>query len=369
MTVTIANSKLSVNDIAKVRGQLLRWYDSYTRDIPWRANEGSIPAPYHIWLSEIMCQQTTVQAVKPYYEKFLQRWPSVHDLANARQEDVMAAWAGLGYYARARNLHKCAKVVAEDLGGVFPATQEQLKKLPGIGDYTAAAIAAIAFNRPATVVDGNVERVVARFFAVEEPLPTVKPKLKALAAQFYNDFTTRPGDLAQSLMDLGAEICIPKAPRCSLCPLQAACQARKQGITKQLPRKIKAKTRPQKYGHIYWITNDQEQVLFHQRPEQGLLGGMLGLPTTDWNEDSTSLTHPEYINIPTPLHIQVQHTFTHFDLKLDLFEATLKAKLPVKDIKLCWLCPMSTGDKLPSVFKKAHKILVSPNKQNLEVAS
>ena len=363
MTVTIANSKLSVNDIEKVRGQLLDWYDAHARDIPWRAKAGQAPDPYHVWLSEIMCQQTTVQAVKAYYLKFLELWPSVQDLAAADQDDVMAAWAGLGYYARARNLHKCAKVVVNELGGVFPSRQEQLKKLPGIGDYTSAAIAAIAFNQPTTVMDGNVERIIARFFAVREPLPKAKPQLKALVHQFYDDFTVRPGDLAQSFMDLGAGICIPKIPRCGLCPLQGACQAHRQGIAAELPAKIKAKTRPQKYGNIYWISNDQGQVLFHQRQEKGLLGGMLGLPTSNWKADNTTLTHPEYINTPTPLHIQVQHTFTHFDLKLDLFKATLKAKLPIKDIKLCWLCPMSTGDKLPSVFKKAHKILVSPNKQ------
>ncbi|MCB9983969.1 MAG: A/G-specific adenine glycosylase [Rhodospirillales bacterium] len=352
-------SKKSNKTICELRGQLLGWYDSHARDIPWRVRKGQVPDPYHVWLSEIMCQQTTVQAVKPYYEKFLSRWPSVQTLAAAPQEDVMAAWAGLGYYARARNLHKCAQIVANERGGVFPSTQNELKKLPGIGDYTGAAIAAIAFNQPATVVDGNVERVMARFFAVQEPLPAVKPKLKALAARFYEDFTDRPGDLAQGFMDLGAGICIPKTPRCNLCPLQADCQGHVQGIAAKLPHKTKTKARPQKYGYIYWITNDQEQVLFHRRPEKGLLGGMLGLPTTDWREDKNTLNHPEYIETPKPLNIHVHHTFTHFDLELSLYESAQVANTALKGRELGWRSPSEAGEKLPSVFKKAYKLLIS----------
>lgn len=356
MPALIKHRKRPSADIEKLRVQLLDWYDAHTREIPWRVRKGQVPDPYHVWLSEIMCQQTTVQAVKPYYDKFLKAWPTVQDLAAAPQEDVMAAWAGLGYYARARNLHKCAQIVAGELNGTFPGMQNELKKLPGIGDYTSAAIAAIAFNQPATVVDGNVERVMARFFAVQEPLPAAKPKLKALAARFYNDFTDRPGDLAQSFMDLGAGICIPKAPRCALCPLQADCRGRVQGMAAELPRKTKAKARPQKYGNIYWITNNQGQALFHQRPAKGLLGGMLGLPTTDWREDKEALDHPEYITNAASLDVRVHHSFTHFELELLLFKAKKIDGPTQKEHMLSWRRPSGAGDKLPSVFKKAYKL-------------
>lgn len=346
------NSKISASDIRKYRGQLLHWYDSHKREIPWRNKSGGPQDPYHVWLSEIMCQQTTVQAVKAYYLKFLKLWPTIHDLAQAKQEDVMAAWAGLGYYARARNLHKCAKIVANDFGGVFPDTQGELMKLPGIGDYTSAAIAAIAFNRPATVVDGNVERVIARFLAVEEPLPNAKKQLKALAHKFYDGFTQRPGDLAQAFMDLGAGICIPKAPRCVLCPINENCKAFKQGIAADFPKKLKNKQRPKRYGNIYWILNDKSEVLFHQRPAKGLLGAMVGLPTSKWLDDKNSPEHPGFLKDVHPNKKSVFHTFTHFDLELRLYQA--KVKTPNSDY--FWSIPEAQGAKMPTVFQKALKI-------------
>ena len=351
----LANSrKISEPDIVKYRGKLLSWYDSHARDVPWRSKVGNLPDPYHVWLSEIMCQQTTVSAVKAYYKKFLILWPSVYELAAAQQDDVMAAWAGLGYYARARNLHKCAQIVAGQLNGVFPSTPEGLKKLPGIGDYTSAAIAAIAFNKPATVVDGNVERVMARFFAVREPLPRAKKQLKSLAHRFFDGFAERPGDLAQSFMDLGADICIPKAPRCSACPLMHACKAYQQGIAARLPDKNKTNMRPQKHGHVYWITNSKGEVLFHKRAEKGLLGGMLGLPTSNWVNDKGKLTHLKYLRRLQPLNVKIHHTFSHFDLELELYIARLSKGKVLESV--VWGRPEHHGPKLPTVFKKAYKV-------------
>ena len=347
-------SKVSPGDIEEYRGQLLEWYDRHRRDIPWRAQKGVKPDPYHVWLSEIMCQQTTVQAVKAYYLKFLDKWPRIKDLAAADTEEVMAAWAGLGYYARARNLHKCAKVVTNEMGGVFPQTQEELRKLPGIGDYTSAAMTAIAFNQPATVVDGNVERVVSRLFAVEQPLPASKKQIKALAYEFYKGFKDRPGDLAQAFMDLGAGICIPKSPRCTLCPVAEGCEANKRGIAAELPKKIKKQNKPQRVGNVYWIKNEKGEVLFHRRSEKGLLGGMLGLPTTDWGQKKHPQVHPGYIMQAEPLNVDVHHTFTHFDLKLSIYQAKAK-KLPENETYQ-WLSAENGYEMLPSVFQKVLKV-------------
>lgn len=348
------NRKVSYKDIEKYRGQLLGWYDAHRRDIPWRVRAGQVADPYHVWLSEIMCQQTTVQAVKAYYLKFLDLWPTVQDLSAAKQEDVMTAWAGLGYYARARNLHKCARIVANDMNGAFPDTQDELRKLPGIGEYTSAAIAAIAFNRPATVVDGNVERVIARFFAVEEPLPAAKKQLKNLAHNFYEGFEERPGDLAQAFMDLGAGICIPKSPRCVLCPLQKGCRGHEKDIARDLPYKTKNKNRPQKYGNLYWITNKQGRLLVQKRPQKGLLGGMIGLPTSEW-ETNTKQKHPDFIKSPKLCNATVNHTFTHFDLQLRLYRADIVNGAHLEENGMFWAVLEETEEKLPSVFKKAFK--------------
>lgn len=354
------NNKPSDVNVEEFRGQLLDWYDRHRRVLPWRALSGQTPNPYHVWLSEIMLQQTTVGAVGPYFTKFLDKWPDVQALAAADQDELMEAWAGLGYYARARNLHKCAKEVVRLYGGKFPNTKEELQNLPGIGDYTSAAITAIAFNKPATVVDGNVERVMARIFAVKQPLPKSKPKLKELATLFFNGYANRPGDLAQAFMDLGAGVCIAKTPRCSLCPVSNHCHALAEDIAADLPRKEKKKKKPQKYGHIYWITDGNGSVLLHRRPDKGLLGGTLALPTSQWLADSKDLSRPSFIEAvkcESYKKAHIDHSFTHFDLKLTLrraenYTATVPEGYfwtPREEIEI---------QSFPTVFKKAVAIFL-----------
>ncbi len=296
---------------------LLPWYDRHRRDLPWRARPGEPADPYRVWLSEIMLQQTTVPAAAPYFRAFTERWPTVADLAAADLEEVLVAWAGLGYYARARNLHKCAKSVAEAHGGRFPDTEERLLALPGVGAYTAAAIAAIAFDRPAVVVDGNVERVVARLFAVREPLPGVKPKLRALAATLAPK--ARPGDFAQAMMDLGATVCTPRKPRCMLCPLAAPCGALAAGIAEALPAKAAKADKPTRRGAAFWLVNPAGAVLLRKRAEEGLLGGMTETPSTPWGEAPDARTvaaaapmDAAWVRLPG----EVRHTFSHFHLEL-----------------------------------------------------
>jgi A/G-specific adenine glycosylase len=349
------NDKHTENRVKNARKQLLEWYDRHGRALPWRV-KGGLPEPYHEWLSEIMLQQTTVNAVIPYFLKFVKQWPDVKTLAHAPREEIMRAWAGLGYYARARNLHACAEVVANEYGGVFPDTEADLKKLPGIGEYTAAAIAAIAFNKPATVMDGNIERVMARYFAIEEPLPKSKPELKKRAALFFDNFADRPGDLAQAMMDLGATVCIAAEPRCALCPLQKTCEGKIKGIAASLPRKADKKKRPQKYGVVYWITDGQGRVLVHRRPEKGLLGGMAGLPTSTWANDRKGIAVPPIIKKRKirAIKMHVEHNFTHFDLRLDL--KTLEIP-QVKEKSYFWVKIQDMEQAgLPTVFKKARKI-------------
>lgn len=338
------------------RDALLLWYDRYGRDLPWRYKNGSVPDPYHVWLSEIMCQQTTVQTVIPYFLKFIQLWPGVKDLAAAPVQDIMREWAGLGYYARARNLHKCAGIVANNFDGVFPQSYTALKALPGIGDYTAAAIAAIAFNIPTTVMDGNIERVIARYGALKDPLPASKPILKRHAARFFDGFHERPGDLAQAFMDLGANICTPKSPKCSICPIHGNCAGRAQGIAETLPAKVKKKPVPQKTGYVYWIENRAGEVLLERRTETAMLGGMFGFPTSDWVEDKKGLKHPNFIKAARkskPLFIA--HTFTHFKLKLILRNAVLQQE-PVPE-RFGWHPVADLKDAgFPTVFQKAYDL-------------
>jgi A/G-specific adenine glycosylase len=263
---------------------ILDWYDRMARSMPWRvpphlSAQGHRPDPYHVWLSEVMLQQTTVAAVGGYFRAFVTRWPAVIDLAAAEDADVMAAWAGLGYYARARNLLKCARAVAQEHSGRFPDTEAGLRTLPGIGPYTAAAIAAIAFDRPATVLDGNVERVMARLNAIEQPLPDAKETLRAQAARLTPEH--RPGDYAQAVMDLGATICTPRRPACGLCPWSGPCAGRRRGIAAELPRKRPKPEKPTRLGIAYLALRPDGAVLLERRPPRGLLGGMLGLPGTD----------------------------------------------------------------------------------------
>ena len=299
----------------KAAHALLDWYDRHARDLPWRAPPGSNaqPDPYRVWLSEIMLQQTTVAAVVGYFARFVARWPTVDDLAAAPLEDVLHAWQGLGYYARARNLHRCAKAVAREHGGGFPDTEEELRTLPGIGAYTAAAIAAIAFGRPATVVDGNVERVTARLHAVETPLPEAKPLLARLAALTVPP--DRPGDYAQATMDLGATVCTARSPQCLLCPWSAGCAAHRRGLAADLPRRAPKKAKPLRRGIVWWIERPDGRVMLQRRPENGLLGGMMEFPGTDWTEAQPQGGPPLAVAAERDAGT-VGHVFTHFRLEL-----------------------------------------------------
>lgn len=335
-------------DKADIGGKLLKWYDAKARVLPWRVPPGEARRadPYTVWLSEIMLQQTTVVTVGPYFEEFLKRWPTVHDLAAANDEDVLAAWAGLGYYARARNLLKCARVVAE-AGGVFPDTEDALLALPGIGPYTAAAIASIAFGVLATVVDGNIERVMARLFDEREALPAVKPVLKLRAASLTPEH--RAGDHAQALMDLGATICIPKNPRCALCPLHTDCAAYEAGSAKDLPKRAPKKPKPNRLGIAYFAKRSDGHVLLETRPPKGLLGGMRGLVGSDWAEEAAAFTPPFRANwqkVPD----DILHVFTHFNLALTLYVVKTVAANPQAGE---FVPPVQPTD-LPSIMRKAY---------------
>ena len=337
-----------------IRARLLAWYDANARALPWRVGprdraRGIRPDPYRVWLSEIMLQQTTVPHATSYFLDFTRRWPSVGALAAAPDAEVMAAWAGLGYYARARNLIACARAVAKDHSGRFPDSEAGLLALPGVGPYTAAAVAAIAFDRPANVVDGNVERVMARLHAVETPLPEAKPELKALAGELVR--SERPGDWAQALMDLGAMICRPKAPLCERCPLAEGCAARATGAPETYPRRSAKADRPRRQGAAYVLTNGGRVALM-QRPPKGLLGGMLGLPTGDWS--ARAPTPAEALaSAPTGTGWRslgaIEHVFTHFALTLQVW----RGEAPARDPSFSWLAPDEAAQALPSVFRKA----------------
>lgn len=302
---------------------LLDWYDGHARDLPWRVapserQRGVLPDPYRVWMSEIMLQQTTVVAVKSYFEAFTKRWPTVSALAAAQDSDVMAAWAGLGYYARARNLLKCARVVVADYAGEFPQSHAELLKLPGIGPYTAAAIASIAFDQPETVLDGNVERVMSRLYMVETALPKAKPELTDLAAQLTPD--TRPGDYAQAVMDLGATICTPKKPVCGLCPWRPSCLAQSQGVMEEFPKKTPKAPKPIRLGIAYVVCRGDGAWLLERRADKGLLGGMLGWPGSDWGEAPKDA--PPLLAVWTDTGLEIRHTFTHFHLRLQVMVAS-----------------------------------------------
>jgi A/G-specific adenine glycosylase len=320
---------------------MLAWYDRHRRTLPWRAPPGTPADPYRVWLSEIMLQQTTVAAVAPYYTAFLARWPSVESLAAAPVEEIMRQWAGLGYYSRARNLHACARRVAAEYAGRFPETEAALRGLPGIGPYTAAAIAAIGFGRRAVVVDGNVERVVSRLFAIEAPLPAAKAAIKEKAA----DLTPfeRPGDYAQAMMDLGATICTPRKPACALCPLTAGCVARAQGDPEAYPRKAAKPERPLRRGAAFFIRRRDGMVLLRTRPPKGLLGGMTEFPGTEWIPTSSVEDRPfegvmagidpaiRALVAAVPvrkLATGVTHVFTHFRLELEIYMVEVARSLP-----------------------------------------
>src|SRR5580700_8425431 len=322
-----------VEDRAARPALLLAWYDRHHRALPWRALSGGRADPYAVWLSEIMLQQTGVKTVGPYFEKFLARWPDVAALGRASLDDVLRMWAGLGYYSRARNLHACAVAVLRDHGGVFPDTEQALRALPGIGPYTAAAISAIAFGQKTMPVDGNIERVVSRLFAVEEPLPQAKPLIQQLATTLLGTGETesRAGDSAQALMDLGSSICTPKKPACALCPLNDDCVARRRGDQETFPRKAPKKSGALRRGAAFVVTRGGE-LLVRTRPEKGLLGGMTEVPNSDWlaaQEDSAALEQAPLIKGVARWHRRagvVTHVFTHFPLQLVVYTATVPAR-------------------------------------------
>lgn len=338
---------------------LLAWYDEERRDLPWRYGPEASADPYRVWLSEVMLQQTTVKAVIPYFQAFTRRWPTVNALAEAERDEVLAAWAGLGYYSRARNLHDCAITVAGTYDGRFPSTEAELIKLPGIGPYTAAAIAAIAFGRPATPVDGNIERVVSRLFAHTLPLPAAKPDLKRLAATMTPD--ARPGCFAQAMMDLGATICTPKRPSCLMCPIQSDCHGYAKGLAESLPRKAPKQERPTRYGTAFVALREDGTVLLRKRPDAGLLGGMLEVPSSDWGEtpatDASVLKMAPVIADWWAVPDLVVHTFTHFRLEMRVFRTLVPADaeltLWARPERCQWVA-RSRLDRaaLPSVMKK-----------------
>ncbi len=341
----------------QVSATLLAWYDVHARVMPWRVGPddrraGIRPDPYRVWLSEIMLQQTTVAAVRDYFRRFTDRWPDVAALAAARDEEVMAEWAGLGYYARARNLLKGARAVVREHGGQFPGTRDALLLLPGVGPYTAAAVAAIAFDEPETVVDGNVERVVARLFAVETPLPAAKPELTALAATLTPD--ARPGDHAQAMMDLGATICTPRNPACGICPLIAFCRAHMMKIAPNLPRKAAKPPKPERSGTAYVARRSDGAVLLERRPERGLLGGMLGFPGTEWG-NGLSPADPPLDGAWRDAGPTVRHTFTHFHLTLTVL--ITHAPDDAAPIRGAFFAPSDyRPSNLPTLMRKVHDV-------------
>lgn len=337
---------------------LLAWYGREGRALPWRAPPGTLQDPYTVWLSEVMLQQTTVKTVTPRFIDFVRRWPDVDALARAELGAVLAAWAGLGYYARARNLHACARVVSEQHGGRFPDTEEGLAKLPGIGAYTSAAIAAIAFGRQASPVDGNIERVIARLFAIETPLPAAKEQIKALAQHLTPK--THAGDFAQAMMDLGAMICTPRNPACGLCPVRPSCRGFATGLAEQLPYKAAKAERPTRRGAAFVAVREDGAVLLRERPPKGLLGGMLETPSTPWDESprlEDAETHAPLKASWRKLPGIVTHTFTHFHLELAVYRAEVgqNAKpIAAADPARCrWAGQRDlAGAALPTVMRK-----------------
>jgi A/G-specific adenine glycosylase len=368
-----ANKKRRHSDASADRpALLLAWYDRHRRRLPWRPLAGERAEPYRVWLSEIMLQQTGVKTVGPYFEKFVARWPDVEAMGRASLDDVLRMWAGLGYYSRARNLHACAVAVLGDHGGAFPDTEEGLRTLPGIGPYTAAAIAAIAFDRHTMPVDGNIERVVSRLYAVEEPLPQAKPLIQQLAATLLSgdvksragdvksragDVKSRAGDSAQALMDLGSTICTPKKPACALCPLNEDCLSRARGDQETFPRKAAKKAGELRRGAAFVVTRGGE-LLVRSRPEKGLLGGMTEVPTSEWlaaQDDKKALTQAPALKRVARWHRKagvVTHVFTHFPLELVVYTADVPARSAAPN-GMRWV-PVATlkDEALPNVMRK-----------------
>ncbi|WP_336276341.1 A/G-specific adenine glycosylase [Bartonella sp. CB178] len=333
---------------------LLSWYDEKHRHLPWRITpreqaQGIRPDPYKIWLSEVMLQQTTVEAVKSYFQKFLKLWPDLPSLANAPQNDIMKAWAGLGYYSRARNLKNCAQQLIKDYGGQFPRSVKTLRTLPGIGDYTSAAIAAIAFNQPVAVIDGNVERIITRLFAITSVLPEAKSEIREKVKKIIA--LNRPGDFAQSMMDLGATICRPRKPSCPLCPLQNLCEAKKMQKAESFPVKAPKKERPSKAGVAFIILNENNQIYLEKRQGEKLLGGMTQIPNTIGRDQGDGLKSAPFA-ANWQFKGQITHVFTHFSLKLDVYYIDGINETKTKN---GWWCDINhlAEEALPTVMKKA----------------
>jgi A/G-specific adenine glycosylase len=358
-----SNAKRPADAQSPSAAALLAWYDRHRRTLPWRAPQGKRADPYGVWLSEIMLQQTTVRAVAPYYARFLARWPDVHALAAAPLDDVLKAWAGLGYYARARNLHACALAVVERHAGVFPADEAELRALPGIGDYTAAAIAAIAFDIAASPVDGNIERVVARLFAVEEPLPGAKPRLRQLASTITPQ--QRPGDFAQAMMDLGASLCSPKKPACALCPWNQSCAAFARGDAETFPRRTPKRDGALRRGAAFVVRRGDGYLLVRTRPTKGLLGGMTEVPTTAWSADFDEDEALKFAPLLSSsraggnrniawLRIAgiVRHVFTHFPLELSVYVSDVPIDTPALEGTRWAKVSELAGEALPSLMRK-----------------
>lgn len=350
-------------DIAKL---LLAHYDRHARALPWRSPPGTPPPdPYRVWLSEVMLQQTTVAAVFGYFEKFTKLWPDFAALAAADDADVMAAWAGLGYYSRARNLLKCARTVVAEHGGQLPKTSVELGKLPGIGPYTAAAIGAIAFGERAAVVDANVERVVARLFAIQAPLPAAKPEIRAAVEAITP--ADRPGDFAQAMMDLGASLCSVRAPQCLLCPLQSHCAARAAGIAEQLPQKLAKKAKPQRAGMAWWIERegtDGREIWLVRRPPQGMLGGMRALPDDGWKAREDGDSQPPFAADWRYLDGEVAHVFTHFSLSLRIAVTAAPVDESCLPDGEWWPLKRLDSAGLPTLFSKAAKLAIRARHQD-----
>lgn len=351
-----AKAKRRETETSARPARLLDWYDRHRRRLPWRPPAGERADPYRVWLSEIMLQQTGVKTVGPYFEKFVARWPDVTALGSASQDDVLRMWAGLGYYSRARNLHACAVAVLREHGGVFPDTEQGLRALPGIGPYTAAAVAAIAFDVRTMPVDGNIERVVSRLYAVEEPLPQAKPLIGELAATLLAD--SRAGDSAQALMDLGSSVCTPKKPACALCPLNEDCVARTRGDQETFPHKTPKKTGTLRRGAAFVVTRGEE-LLVRTRAEKGLLGGMTEVPGSEWlagQDDEAALKQAPALKGVARWQRKVgvvTHVFTHFPLELVVYTASVAARTRAPE-GMRWV-PIASlaGEALPNVMRKA----------------
>ncbi|WP_299649710.1 A/G-specific adenine glycosylase [Sphingomonas bacterium] len=336
---------------------MLGWYDLHARDLPWRTKPGQMADPYRVWLSEVMLQQTTVATVRPRLVAWVARWPDVASLAAADEADVMAAWAGLGYYARARNLVKTARAVMAKHGGRFPVTESELRTLPGLGAYTAAAVAAIAFGERAVVVDANVQRVVARLRAIGVPLPAARPAIRAAADAITP--AARAGDFAQAMMDLGATICTPRKPRCLLCPLREECAGYATGMPERFPVKGAKKAKPQRFGTVFWIDREGasgvgREVLLVTRAASGLLGGMRALPTGPWGDAPPGLEGAPAGADWRLLDERVRHSFTHFDLQLALAVARVDGHVVAGQ---WWPIAELASAGLPTLFAKAARVL------------